>query len=56
MPAAEGGDPDRVLLAVEVAVVRDGVAAIDQDLGDAALAMMERNMRADVCSADDVSL
>ena len=40
----------------EVAVVRDGVAAIDQDLGDAALSMMERNMRADICSADDVDL
>jgi nicotinamidase-related amidase len=32
----------------EVCVVRDAVAAIDERLGDAALQMMERNMRAEV--------
>ena len=39
-----------------VAVPRDGVAEIHPDLADAALAMMARNMRADVTNADDCTL
>jgi nicotinamidase-related amidase len=35
----------------DVCVVRDAVAAIDPELGDAALRMMERNMRAQVVEA-----
>ena len=42
-----------------IRVPRDGVAPIDVDLGDAALRMMERNMRAEVVEAwrclDDLS-
>jgi hypothetical protein len=34
-------------------VPRDGVACIDSELGDAALRMMERNMRADIVAAAD---
>jgi nicotinamidase-related amidase len=37
----------------EVAVVRDAVATIEPELGDAALAMMERNMSAQVVAASD---
>jgi len=37
---------------INVAVPRDAVAAIHDDLADAALRMMERNMRADVGEAD----
>ena len=36
-----------------VAVPCDAVAGIHDDLADAALRMMERNMRADVCAAQD---
>jgi len=36
----------------DVCVVRDAVACIDPQLGDAALRMMERNMRAQVVEAD----
>jgi nicotinamidase-related amidase len=39
-----------------VAVPRDAVAQIYADLGDAALRMMERNMRADVGAAADCAL
>jgi nicotinamidase-related amidase len=39
-----------------VAVPRDAVAGIHPDLADAALRMMERNMRADVAGADDCEL
>ena len=39
-----------------VAVQCDAVAAIHDDLADAALRMMERNMRADVSRAEDCSL
>ena len=39
-----------------VAVPHDAVAAIHPDLGDAALRMMERNMRADICRAEDCAL
>ena len=35
----------------DVCVVRDAVASIDPDLGDAALRMMERNMRAQLAEA-----
>jgi nicotinamidase-related amidase len=41
---------------IEVAVPRDAVAAIHDDLADAALRMMERNMRADVADADSCDL
>ena len=37
----------------EVAIARDGVAHIDPDLADAALRMVERNMRGDVRRADE---
>ena len=40
----------------EVAVPSDAVAGIHSDLADAALRMMERNMRADVRRADDCAL
>jgi nicotinamidase-related amidase len=39
-----------------VAVPRDAVAHIHTDLADAALQMMERNMRADVCKAAECNL
>ena len=39
-----------------VAVPRDAVAGIHDDLADAALRMMERNMRADVAPAEDCAL
>ncbi|HVL30895.1 MAG TPA: isochorismatase family cysteine hydrolase [Solirubrobacteraceae bacterium] len=39
-----------------VAIPRDAVAAIDHELGAAALQMMERNMRADVEAAADCAL
>jgi nicotinamidase-related amidase len=39
-----------------VAVPHDAVAHIHTDLGDAALQMMGRNMRADVCAAAECSL
>ena len=35
-----------------IRVPRDTVAAIDEELGDAALRMMERNMRAELTTAD----
>ena len=40
----------------DLAVPCDAVAAIHADLADAALRMMERNMRADVSRADDCAL
>jgi nicotinamidase-related amidase len=40
---------------IPVVVPRDAVAHIHEHLADAALAMMERNMDADVCDAEDVS-
>ena len=36
-----------------VVVPKDAVAHIDADLGDAALKMMEQNMRAEIVTADD---
>jgi nicotinamidase-related amidase len=41
---------------VDVAVARDAVAHIHENLADAALSMMERNMSADIASADEVVL
>jgi nicotinamidase-related amidase len=38
----------------DIRVPRDAVAPIDRELGDAALRMMERNMRVDICDAADV--
>jgi nicotinamidase-related amidase len=40
----------------DVAVPRDAVAGIYEDLGDAALRMMQRNMRADITTAADCRL
>ncbi|WP_019633642.1 cysteine hydrolase family protein [Actinomadura atramentaria] len=42
---------DAYIRHLTVKVPRDAVASIDPRLGDAALAMMERNMRADVTTA-----
>jgi nicotinamidase-related amidase len=41
---------------LEVSIPRDGVAHIHEDLAEAALEMMERNMRAEVVSAADCRL
>jgi nicotinamidase-related amidase len=38
----------------DVRVLEDALIAIDDDLGDAAVAMMRRNMRADVCRVADL--
>ena len=38
----------------EVGVPRDAVPRIDDELGDAALKMMERNMGAEIVVADEV--
>jgi nicotinamidase-related amidase len=38
----------------EITVARDAVAYIHEHLADAALELMERNMRADVCAADEL--
>jgi nicotinamidase-related amidase len=40
----------------EVSVPRDGVAHIHENLADAALEMMERNMGAEITSCEDVKL
>jgi nicotinamidase-related amidase len=40
----------------EVAVPRDAVAHIHEHLADAALELMERNMSADITTADEVAL
>ena len=40
----------------QVAVPSDAVASIHDDLADAALQMMERNMQAEVTTSDDVEL
>jgi nicotinamidase-related amidase len=47
---------DAYVRQISVAVARDGVAAIHDDLADAALKMMQRNMRADVADAADCPL
>jgi nicotinamidase-related amidase len=44
---------DAYIRHIEVAVPRDAVAHIHQDLAEASLRMMEINMRADVVSASD---
>jgi len=41
---------------LDVSIPRDGVAHIFGDLADASLTMMERNMHAEVCGADDCRL
>jgi nicotinamidase-related amidase len=41
---------------LEVTVPRDGVAHIHENLADAALEMMERNMDAEITSCADVKL
>jgi nicotinamidase-related amidase len=41
---------------LDVSVPRDGVAHIHEDLAEAALKMMERNMRAEVVAASDCRL
>jgi nicotinamidase-related amidase len=41
---------------LDVSVPRDGVAHIHDDLADAAIEMMERNMRAQITSCADVKL
>ncbi|POM26199.1 Vibriobactin-specific isochorismatase [Actinomadura rubteroloni] len=43
---------DAYIRHLEIKVPRDAVASIDPGLGDAALRMMERNMRADLVTAD----
>ena len=40
----------------ELVVVRDAVAHIHEDLADAALRMMSRNMRAEIVSSDEAAL
>ncbi|MCW2859187.1 MAG: isochorismatase [Actinoallomurus sp.] len=44
---------DAYLRHFAIKVPRDGVACIDRELGDAALRMMERNMRAEIVTAAD---
>lgn len=44
---------DGYLRHFDVIVPRDAVAAIIPELGDAALAMMERNMGAELCSSEE---
>ena len=41
---------------LDVSVPRDAVAHIFEDLADASLRMMERNMHADVCAAGECRL
>lgn len=45
---------DAYLRRFSLVVARDGVAAIDDELADAALRMMASNMRADVLDADEI--
>ena len=40
----------------EVALARDGVAHIYEHLAQAAMEMMERNMHAEICGADEIEL
>ena len=47
---------DAYLRQLDVAVPRDAVAHIFQDLAEASMTMMERNMHAEVCGADDCRL
>jgi nicotinamidase-related amidase len=41
---------------LDVSIPRNGVAHIHENLADAALEMMERNMRAEITSCEDVTL
>ena len=41
------------LIVCEVAIPRDGVAHSFEDLADASLKMMERNVHAEVCDAEE---
>jgi nicotinamidase-related amidase len=45
---------DAYIRHIEIAVPRDAVAHIHEHLAEASLEMMTRNMRADVCAANDV--
>jgi len=47
---------DAYIRHLEVVVPRDGVAHIFDDLADASLTMMERNMHAEVCDAEECRL
>ena len=47
---------DAYIRHLEVSVVRDAVAHIHEDLAQSALRMMELNMSAEVCRADEVAL
>jgi nicotinamidase-related amidase len=47
---------DAYIRHLDVAVPRDGVAHIFEDLADASLTMMERNMHAEVCPAGECRL
>jgi len=47
---------DAYIRHLDVAVPRDGVAHIFEDLADASLTMMERNMHAEVCAAGECRL
>ena len=47
---------DAYLRHIDVAVPRDAVAHIFEDLAEASLTMMERNMYAEVCEASDCRL
>ena len=47
---------DAYLRHLDVTVPRDAVAHIFEDLADASLTMMERNMHAEVCPAEDCRL
>jgi nicotinamidase-related amidase len=47
---------DAYLRHIDVAVPRDAVAHIFEDLAEASLKMMERNMHAEVCDAGDCRL
>jgi nicotinamidase-related amidase len=47
---------DAYIRHLEVVVPRDAVAHIFEDLAEASLTMMERNMHAEVCAVDDCRL
>jgi nicotinamidase-related amidase len=47
---------DAYIRHIDVTVPRDAVAHIFEDLADASLTMMERNMHAEVCDASDCRL
>ena len=47
---------DAYVRRLKVSVARDGVAHIDADLADAALAMMEGNMRAEIASCGECTM